>query len=89
MAERLQRWFADAGFRSRRLGADAASAAFYIERQGQSGRPLTTSITNYDQARAAFLDSSANIIEIIPFVLEARDAGVGLHIVNARRQRED
>lgn len=92
LAERLEAWFVDANFRRaapRGRWSGSVAAAFYIERQGYSAAPYSTPITDYEGARRAFLDAQAQIIEIVPFVLEAPDVTAGFHIVNARRQRED
>jgi len=91
-AKKLNDWFVAAGFHPLSLSdPDPGKIVepFHIESQERSAARYNSAITSYRQAHTAFLDPNARIIEMIPFVLETDDAGVGLHVVNARRQREN
>jgi len=91
-AKMLSGWFVQAGFHPPAPDAPDAkefAGAFTIGGQERHAPPYGPKITNYADARAAFLDTRSQIMEIVPFQLATDDAQVGLQIVNARRKRED
>ena len=90
-AKALNDWFVAAGFG--RPAPDYPDASrfgppFQISEQDRVGAPYSTTLTSYEDVRAAFLDNRAKIISISPFDLAGDNVSAGLTITNAHRGRE-
>jgi hypothetical protein len=91
-AESLESWFRRVGFH--RPSATAPDAREFPEpfaiMDSELYAPKYGGVLNsYADARKAFLDRHAEIVELSAFSLATDDASVGLTITNARRKREN